>query len=70
MLTYSVIGPAAHGHYHVVYSGPHTKELTSVYEVWGHAAAKKEAARLNAEQLAHEKALQEERRLCGIRRVR
>lgn len=69
ILLHSVIGPYEDGSYLVVYACDHTNELTAVCECSSLESAEKEAARMNAEQVRKEDAIQRERELCGLRRM-
>lgn len=58
------------GRYQVVYATPGCKVPTPVCSCATEDQATKEAERLNQEQIGQEMALEEERRLCGMRRIR
>jgi hypothetical protein len=67
MLTHKAIGPDAQGKYSVGYPTPGTTAYTVVLEGCTAGGAADEAARLNRQQLATERALHTERRACGLR---
>jgi hypothetical protein len=69
ILRHSVVGPFKDGAYRVVYQCDHTKELTCACEATSKQFAEQESIRLNEKQIAKELAIQEERRLCGFRRI-
>lgn len=69
MLTHFPIGPTEDQTYMVGYMTPGTKVATIVYEHMNERTAIEEADRLNAQQVAKERALQRERELCGLHRM-
>jgi hypothetical protein len=70
ILRHCVLGPRSDGYWLVVYACDHTRELTVVCDMSDRDAAEREAARLNEEQIGNEMALQEERRLREMWRIR
>jgi hypothetical protein len=69
MLNHFPIGPAENQTYMVGYMTPGTRVATIVYEHMNEQTAIDEAKRLNAGQVAKERALQHERDLCGLSRM-
>lgn len=70
MLTHKVLGPDAHGKYSVGYPTPGTTAYTVVCDGCTAASAQEEADRRNRLQLAGERAIENERRECGLRSAR
>jgi len=70
VLTYQASGPTAAGKFHVTYLTPGCAVLTSACECSTRQQATEEAERLNQEQVVRELAIQRERELCGLRRIR
>lgn len=68
MLTHKVLGPDAQGKYSVGYPTPGTAAYTVVCDGCSADAARDEAARLNRQQVAGERAIQAERKACGLRK--
>jgi hypothetical protein len=67
ILRHFVSGPFEDGTYMVLYSCDHTAEFTVAGDGFlNRESAEREAERLNAEQLAREKAIQAERQLRGF----
>jgi hypothetical protein len=66
MLKHTVEGPFSNGEYGVVYQTPGCTVKTAVSMGCNREQAVAEALRLNNEQLAREKRLSAELRLCGM----
>lgn len=69
MLNHTVRGPLSGGWFQVVYETPGCKAPTVVVQCTTAQSAQGEAVRLNELQARKQRALDEERRLCGLERV-
>jgi hypothetical protein len=70
MLNHFPVGPTEDETYLVAYLVPGTHVAAVVIEHLNEHTAISEAGRLNAVQREQEKAIQRERELCGMRRIR
>ncbi len=70
MLTYTARGPTSTGDHLVTYPTPGCGIPTVACVCRTTEQAEAEAARLNQEQVVRELAIQRERELCGLRRIR
>jgi hypothetical protein len=70
MLTHKVLGPDAQGKYSVGYPTPGTTGYTVVCDGCSADAAEEEAARRNRQQQATARAIEAERKACGLRKER